>query len=406
MNGFCSFLIFMFKPRAIKDNLFWFGTVHWDKEIRRSLSPLQNGSSNNCYFVRGSDANALINTLPASCEEAFLEQFRGIDSIEYVIIENASNESAGMLPDILALYEKSVVICTEQCAVNLGESFHIDSSRIRTVYSGEMLSLGGKTLAFIEPPAIPWPGSMCTFLQEERTLFSGSLFSAHFASSELYAYDRVRLYPAAKQFFAENYLPFLMILNSFIHKIESLEPAIIAPSHGPLHYDPPFIINAYKNWAQGCPKNFAVLPYVSIHGSTKRMIEYLAGELAGFNIPVEPINMAQHNESALATALLDAGTIVFGSPTIHANPHPAIVKTAAFVNALKPKTLCCAIIGSYGFNSMMPEFLADQLKQFEAVHLEPFLCRGFPKDKDYAALDRIAEEIAEVHVGENLDIRN
>jgi len=397
----------MFKPRAIKDNLFLFGAVHWDNPVHNSLSPLyHDGSSNNCYFVRGSDANALINTLPASCEETFLEQLRGIDSIQYVIIENASNESAGMLPDILALYEMSTVVCSERCAVILGENFHIDSGRIRTVYNGEILSLGGKTFTFIETPAIPWPGNMCTFLQEERVFFSGSLFSAHFATSELYAYDRVRLYPAAKRFFAENFLPFLNIFNSFIHKIEALEPALIAPSHGPLHYDPPFIINAYKNWSAGLPKNFVVLPYVSMHGSTKRMIEYLARELADFNIPVEPINMAQHNESALAAALLDAGTIVFGSPTIHANPHPSIIKTAAFVNALKPKTLCCAITGSYGFNSMMPELLTDLLTQFEAMRLEPLLCKGLPKEKDYAALDRLAEQIAEIHVGENLDIKN
>jgi len=395
----------MFKPRAIKDNLFWFGAVHWDNPVNRLIPHLYDGSSNNCYFVRGSDANALINTLPAVYGETLLEQLYGIDSIQYVIIENASNESAGMLSDILALYKNSVVVCTERCAVILGENFHIDSERIRTVKDGEELSLGGKTLTFIETPALPWPGSMCTFLQEERVLFSGSLFGAHFAASELYAYDRVRLYPAAKRFFAENFLPFLTVLNSFIHKIEQLESALIAPSHGPLHYDPPFIINAYKNWSAGFPKNFVVLPYVSIHGSTKRMIEYLARELAGFNIPVEPINMAQNNETALATALLDAGTIVFGSPTIHANPHPSIIQTASLVNALKPKTLCCAIIGSYGFNSLMPEFLSEQFTQFEAMPLKPLLCKGFPKERDYAALDRLAEEIAEIHVGENLELR-
>ena len=395
----------MFKPRAIKDNLFWFGAIHWDNVINHSLSPLHNGSGNSCYFVRGSDANALINTLPAAYGETLLEQLRGIDSIQYVIIENASNESAGMLSDVLALYERSVAVCTERCAVILGESFHIDSSRMRIVKDGEILSLGTKTLTFIETPALPWPGSIVTFLQEERVLFSGSLFSAHFATSELYAYNRVELYPTAKRFFAENFLPFLTDFDNFIHKIESFEPALIAPSHGPLHYDPPFIINAYKNWAQGLPKNFAVLPYVSMHGSTKRMIEYLAGELANFNIPVEPINMALQNETALAAALLDAGTIVFGSPTIHANPHPSITKTAAFVNSLKPKTLCCAIIGSYGFNSTMPQFLTDQLTQFEATRLEPLLCKGFPKEKDYTALDRLAEEIAEIHVGENLELR-
>ncbi|MDR0306300.1 MAG: hypothetical protein LBI42_05610 [Chitinispirillales bacterium] len=394
----------MFKPRAVRDNVFWFGAVRWEKGVSHTLSQLHDGSSSNCYFLRGSDSNALIDTAPAACGDPLLEQLREVDSIGYVVVQNASFECCGMLPDIMALYESSLVVCTEQCASILNANFGIDPTRIRTVKSGDTLSLGTKTFTFIELPPTPWPGSMCSFVQEDHLFFSGSLFSAHFATSDLYAYDRVRIYPGAKRFFAENFMPFMALLKPYIQLIESFEPSLIAPAHGPLHYDAPFIINAYKNWLNDNPKNFVALPYVSMHGSTKRMIDYLVRELSSFSIPVQPINMALNGQDALACALLDAATIVFGSPTIHSGPHPLMVQTASIVNGLKPKAFNCAVVGSYGFESMMPKMLTGLLNSLNVQHLKPLLCRGIPGEKDYAALEKLAEEIAENHVDENLEL--
>ena len=43
----------------------------------------------------------------------------------------------------------------------------------------------------------------------------------------------------------------------------------------------------------------------------------------------------------LAIALVDAATIVIGTPTVHAGPHPVVLYAAYLANALRPKAALC-----------------------------------------------------------------
>ena len=55
---------------------------------------------------------------------------------------------------------------------------------------------------------------------------------------------------------------------------------MIAPSHGPIHRNPQFILDAYADWVSDDVKNEVVIPYVSMHGSTQKMVEHLTGALS------------------------------------------------------------------------------------------------------------------------------
>jgi len=54
---------------------------------------------------------------------------------------------------------------------------------------------------------------------------------------------------------------------------------MIAPSHGPIYQNPDFIIEAYEEWISDQPKNIVLLPWISMHGSTQAMVEYLTSKL-------------------------------------------------------------------------------------------------------------------------------
>lgn len=66
---------------------------------------------------------------------------------------------------------------------------HLDvrPEKIKTVEDGEAISLGDKTLRFIQTPWVHWPETMVTHLPEDRILFSCDFFGSHLATSELYA---------------------------------------------------------------------------------------------------------------------------------------------------------------------------------------------------------------------------
>ena len=96
-------------------------------------------------------------------------------------------------------------------------------------------------------------------------------------------------------------------------------------------------------------------------------------------------------------AMVDAATIVIGTPTILVGPHPNIVYGAYLANALRPKTKFLSIVGSYGWGGKTVEILAGMIPNLKVEIIEPVLCKGLPTDDDFKALDKLAEKIAQKH---------
>jgi len=71
-------------------------------------------------------------------------------------------------------------------------------------------------------------------------------------------------------------------------------------------------------------------------------------------------------------------------------------------NALRPKLKFASIIGSYGWGSRMVERITEMLSNLKVELLEPVVVKGFPKEEDFRALDRLADEILEKHKEHNL----
>ena len=220
--------------------------------------------------------------------------------------------------------------------------------------------------------------------------------------TDLYVTDEGRVHEAAKRYYAEIMMPFRKIIQRNLEKVKSRELALIAPSHGPIYDEPAFIIDAYEDWVSTEPKNIVVLPYISMHDSTKKMVEYLVSALAEKGVTVHQFDLAVTDMGKLAIALVDAATIVVGTPTVHVGPHPLVFNAAHLANALCPKLKFASIIGSYGWNSKAIEQIAGLIPNLKVEILDPVLCRGFPKQADFDALEHLAATIADKHRDHNL----
>ncbi len=99
--------------------------------------------------------------------------------------------------------------------------------------------------------------------------------------------DEATVYEAAKRYYAEIMMPFRTPIKNNLEKIKGLQIDMIATSHGPVYDKPEFIINAYKEWVSDEVKNEVVLPFVSMHGSTRKMVEYFVDALIERGITVK-----------------------------------------------------------------------------------------------------------------------
>ena len=180
-------------------------------------------------------------------------------------------------------------------------------------------------------------------------------------------------------------------------KLESYDIEMIAPGHGQIFSRPAFILDAYRDWTLGSPRNTVVLPYVTMHESTKQMVEHFVAALVEKGVRVELFNLAVTDIGKLAMALVDAGTIVVGTPTILAGPHPYAAYTAFLANALRPKAKFLSIIGSYGWGGKTVETLAGMIPNLKVEVLAPVLCKGMPTEGTFKALDELASAIEQKH---------
>ena len=385
--------------KEIKKDIFFVGAIHWDRRLFDELIPLPDGTSYNAYIIKGNEKIALIDTVDPTTEDQLLTNLKilGINRIDYVISNHAEQDHSGSIPAVLKLFPEAKVVTNEKCQRFLQDLLHIPETRFITINDGDTLSLGKKTLKFVFTPWVHWPETMVTYLVEDKILFSCDFFGSHLATSQLFVKDDPKVLEDAKRYYAEIMMPFRTIIQKNIEKVKALDLEMIAPSHGPIYLNPDFIIDAYSEWVSDNVKNEVILPYVSMHGSTESMVDYLIDALMNKGITVKPFNLTVTDIGELAMALVDAATIILATPTVLTGAHPAAVYAAFLTNALRPKLKFAGIIGSYGWGGKTVEQIKGLLSNLKVELLEPVLIKGLPKIEDLKLLDNLAETIYKKH---------
>ncbi len=383
------------KARRIVEEVYWMGSVDWDKRLFDVLVPLPDGTSYNAYLVKGSEKTALLDTVEPHMIEELMGQLEDFDNIDYIVSHHAEQDHSGVIPQVLKKYPAAKVVTNPKAKEMLLDLLRIPEESFLVVGDGEKLSLGSKTLQFFYTPWVHWPETMVSYLEEDRILFSCDFFGSHIATSDLYVTDEFRVLDAAKRYFAEIMMPFRVIINKNLEKLAPLAIDMIAPSHGPIYPRPQLIIDAYNKWVNGPLRNTVLLPYVSMHGSTKQMVDHFVTALVARDVKVEQFNLAVTDTGKFSMALVDASAIVMATPTVLGGPHPYAVHFAYLASALRPRTRYLSFIGSYGWGGRTIDMLKDMMSGLQSELLEPVLSRGVPNQGDFHELDRLASSLAE-----------
>jgi flavorubredoxin len=385
--------------RTLRPGIHWVGAVDWDRRLFDELVPTPEGTSYNAYVVQGRTKTALIDAVDPAFAEVLLERLRalGVSALDYIVVNHAEQDHSGALPILLATYPEAVVVTSPKGKPMLGELLRIPADRVRTVADGEVIELGDERLRFVHFPWVHWPETMVTFAERSGVLFSCDLFGAHVASGTPRCVNEHARSEAALRYFAEIMAPYRSIIAEQLPQVTSLPVELIAPSHGPVWTDPRVAFASYAEWCSAEPANKAVIVFASMHSSTRKMVERLGEALLDRGVHTELFNAAHADMGRLAVALVDAGTVVFGSPTVVTNAHPLVAHAAMVVNLLRPKARFVGILGSFGWAGKTAAQLQSLLPNLKAEQLDPLMMKGLPDRAGFERIDAFAGLIASKH---------
>lgn len=386
------------KPEKITENVYSLRVNHFNRKLFDALIPLPEGTSYNSYLVKGSEKTVLLDTTDPEKSGVLLDYLKGVEKIDYLVAHHAEQDHSGTLPLLLERYPAAKVVTNPKCKELLMSHLHIPADKFIEVKDGDTLSLGDRTLEFVYLPWVHWPETMGTFLREEGVLFSCDFFGAHLATGLLFSEEHL-IYEPMKRYFAEIMMPFRSNIKGHLEKLAKYDIKFICPSHGPVHANTKFVMDIYRDWAVSEPHNKAIVAYVSMHGSTYMLVNRLVSALQERGVCVEKLNLEDCDEGRLAMALVDAATVVIGTPMVLAGAHPKAVYAAHLANLLRPKTKFVSIIGSFGWGGKAVETLAGLISNLKVEVLKPVMVKGMPTEADLAQMDELAGLIAEKHKG-------
>ncbi|HOH47700.1 MAG TPA: FprA family A-type flavoprotein [Candidatus Cloacimonadota bacterium] len=383
--------------RIIREGIYAVGVQDWSRRLFDSLIPLPDGTSYNSYLIQASEKTAVIDTVDPAYVHEFMDNLQQIEKLDYIITLHSEQDHSGSIPMLLERFPRALVICSPKAKDLLVEHLLLDPAVIRTVEDGEIISLGDKSLRFVHTPWVHWPETMVAYMKEERILFSCDFLGSHSASSELYDNDDPAVMEAAKRYYSEIMMPFRSAIRGNLKKVRELEIELVAPSHGPIWNHPEKIIAAYEDWVSDRVENKVVIPYITMHGSTGKMVDYLSKELIRRGVKVELFDLSVTDIGKLAMALVDAATIVIASPTVHVGPHPMVAYAAILANAIKPKARYAAVIGSYGWATKLVDNILGMVPNLKVEVLGAVICKGEAKAATKQELSDLAAMIAKKH---------
>ncbi|HEU68863.1 MAG TPA: FprA family A-type flavoprotein [Candidatus Acetothermia bacterium] len=341
------------KPAVIelREGVYWVGVKDWGRRIFDGLIPLPRGTSYNAYLVKGGTKTALVDTVNPGFEAELLAKIDAVADpagLDYVIMNHAEPDHAGAIPTVLAAAPRARLVLTAKGADLAVRHYRVPQERMRVVKEGDTLDLGGKTLRFVDAPFLHWPETMFTYLVEDEVLFPCDFFGAHIAAG-MYDEEVPDLPVRAQMYFGEIMMPFRKAGERAIEKLADLPIELIAPSHGPLWRHPERILSLYRKWTAGETLPKVVVAYVSMWGSTERLVRAAVEVLLGRGVQVAVHELAHVDVGDLAGDLVDARAIVLGAPTVLGGLHPAALSAVNLVKALKPPLRYAAVVSSYGW---------------------------------------------------------
>lgn len=390
--------------QKISDRVFQVGAPDPRLPYFDALMPTPYGTTYNSYLVQGDEKTALIDPVQGDKADQLLQNLKElhVDKLDYIICLHTEQDHAGAIHVLRDVFPDAQLVGTARVAELMEFHLHIPRETFLVVAEGDSIDLGGATLICMPIPFAHWPDNTMFWMPEERILFSSDLFGSHYAPAVPNCPDEAIWLLETRAYFSEIMMPTRNHVCRYVTKVRALDPKRICASHGPTWEDPAIVLNEYELMVSDKVRRDVVIAYVSMHGSTARMVDVVADELCAAGIRVALYDLGDPNRDlrtlvgSVVAETVNAGALLLASPTVLGGPHPAVAAMALMVNAFNPAIRYMGIIGSYGWGTQIEKQVNGLTARVKAERLESVLVRGLPTEEDVDSLRQYARNLADL----------
>jgi len=361
----------------VKNNLYWVGAIDWNVRDFHGYSTYK-GTTYNAYLVKD-EKTTLFDTVKKSHMHELVHHIKQLmdpTEIDYLIVNHVEMDHSGSLPEIIELIKPEKIFCSKMGLKAINEHFHPTDWPLEAVENGQTLSLGTKTVQFLETRMLHWPDSMFSYLQEDRVLISSDAFGQHFASSERFddEVDFSELMEQTAKYYANILTLYSPLIRKLLTKVQEmgLEIDLIAPDHGLIwrsHIKD--VLQAYADWSQNKGKRKALVIYDTMWKSTEMMAKAITTGINMTGVSVKLINLAVNHRSEVMTDVLNAKAVVLGCATLNNGMLPRMAGFLMYMRGLKPTNKIGAAFGSFGWSGEAVKLMNTAMEEMKFDIIEP-----------------------------------
>jgi len=391
----------------IKDKIFWVGAIDWNVRDFHGYSTYK-GTTYNAFLVKD-EKIALFDTVKKSHMNELVHHIKQLvdpTDIDYLIVNHVEMDHSGSLPEIIELIKPEKIFCSKMGLKAINEHFHPEGWPLEAVSNGQTISLGSKTVQFLETRMLHWPDSMFSYFPEDKLLISSDAFGQHLASSERFddEIDLSELMEQTAKYYANILTLYSPLIRKLLAKVQELglEIDMIAPDHGVIwrsHIND--VIQAYSDWSQNKGKRKALVIYDTMWASTEKMAKAVVTGIDMTGVSVKLINLAQSHRSDVMTDVLNAKAVVLGCATLNNGMLPRMAGFLMYMRGLKPTNKIGAAFGSFGWSGEAVKLMNAAMEEMKFDIIEPGMrVKYVPGDNDLQECVEMGKRIGEAVIAQ------
>jgi len=339
---------------TLKEGIDWVGYVDWTVRDFHGYKT-ESGSTYNAYLIRD-EKIAVIDSVKAPYVGKYLDHVRALvdlEKIDYIVCNHAEPDHSGGLPATMAACPQAELVCNAKCKAALEKHYDTAGWKWRVIDDGDTISLGKRTLSFVNTPMVHWPESMFTYIPEEKLLFSMDAFGQHYASA--FRFDDEEpldvILNEAKTYYANIVMLYGRPISQTMERAAGLDIEMIAPSHGVIwrsHIKEVFA--AYQDYVVCKSRPKVVIVYATMWHSTEEMASAILEGAQEYNVQAQLFDVDTTHMTRIATEVLDCASLAIGSPTLNNGIMPSMAGVLCYLQGLRPTNKAGFAFGSYGWS--------------------------------------------------------
>lgn len=393
----------------ITDAVSYTGVQNPNMRVFDVIMRTEYGTSYNSYLVKGSEKTALIEASHLTFFDYFLDNIReviGEGTIDYLVLNHTEPDHSGCVAMLMELYPDLTVVVSQAAAIYIKNITNQPDIKLRVVKDGDSISLGDKTLQFINAPFLHWPDSMFTWLPEEKVLFSCDFLGCHYCEPQVM--DTRIAYPKAYETAFRYYYdcifgPFKPYVLKGLEKIQGLDIDFVCNSHGPVLTKGAQLEKAmalYREWSAPMIRDHKLIPifYCTAYGNTALLGEAVAKGIHKVLPDAEVVlyNIIEHSMDLLAEQLNSCDAALIGALTINREAVPPIWQLLGNIEAVNFAKRPVALFGSFGWSGEAFPHVAERLTSMKAnVFKKQFKINFVPSENDLESAEAFGMEFAQ-----------